>query len=304
MWNVALSTMWGIKRFERLGDFFAAGREAGFSHFELNHGINSAMLDGVLLNGYRITSIHEPCPSDISVSELKKHNWLISAPDNDSRRRGVEAIRRSIDLAGELGALVVIVHPGRVDIDEALEESLMQSYREGKSSTPEYERAKARLMAARAERADVHLQSVRRSLNELAEHAARKSVRLALENRDHYFEIPLPDELDYLLDQGYGETVGYWHDVGHAEKSEYRGYSLHEDWLKRFAGRMIGIHLHDIVGLKDHLAAGQGELDWDLVARYLPADVLRTCEFQNTNSPRQVADGLKWLSKKGLIGKV
>ena len=95
MWNVALSTMWGIKRFERLGDFFTAGREAGFTRFELNHGVNSAMLDGVHLNGFRITSVHEPCPADVSVAELKKRDWLISATDEENRKRGVEAVRRS-----------------------------------------------------------------------------------------------------------------------------------------------------------------------------------------------------------------
>src|SRR5512137_2411717 len=117
MWNVALSTMWGIKRFERLGDFFAAGREAGFARFELNHGVNSAMLDGVHLNGFCITSVHEPCPADVSVAELKKRNWLISATDENNRKEGVAAVLRSIDLARELGAQVVIVHPGQVDMD-------------------------------------------------------------------------------------------------------------------------------------------------------------------------------------------
>jgi hypothetical protein len=58
---------------------------------------------------------------------------------------------------------------------------------------------------------------------------------------------------------------------------------------------MIGVHLHDAVGVKDHLAAGLGEVDWEMVAGYLPSDALRTCEFQSFNSPRQVAAGLKWL---------
>jgi sugar phosphate isomerase/epimerase len=71
--------------------------------------------------------------------------------------------------------------------------------------------------------------------------------------------------------------------------------------IKRFAHRMIGVHLHDIVGMDDHLAAGQGHMNWDMVARYLPTNVLRTCEFQNANSPGQIADGLRWLAEKGLV---
>jgi sugar phosphate isomerase/epimerase len=58
---------------------------------------------------------------------------------------------------------------------------------------------------------------------------------------------------------------------------------------------MIGVHLHDVVGVKDHLAAGLGQVDWPMVAGYLPAGALRTCEFQPFNSPDQVAAGLKWL---------
>jgi len=300
MWPLALSTMWGINRFELFGDFFVAGRAAGFTHFELNHGVTPKMLDSVQLNGYRITSIHEPCPADFSPAELKRRDWLISATDEENRRRGVEAVRRSIDLAHELGAPVVIVHPGRVNMDEALEAVLRQLIGEGKRGTPAYAQSKAHMEAVRADQAGVHLQAVRRSLDELAGHAARLGVRLGLENRDHYFEIPLIGELEYLLGLGYGETVGYWHDVGHAEKSEYKGYGPHEDWLERFAGQMVGVHLHDVVGMEDHLAAGQGHMRWDMVARLLPTGTLRTCEFQNTNSPEQVASGLRFLAEKGL----
>ena len=295
MLKVALSTMWGIKRFENLAGFFAAGQALGFSRFELNHGVNSAMLDGVHLNGFCITSVHEPCPADISVAELKKRNWLISATDEKNRKEGVAAVLRSIDLARELGAQVVIVHPGQVDMDTSLENTVMRLYREGKAEMPEYVHVRDRMFAERAERGDVHLQAVRQSLDELVEHAARQGIRLGLENRDHYYEIPLLDEMDNLLSRGYGQTVGYWHDVGHAHKSQLKGYGRHEDWLTRFAHRIIGVHLHDLIGMDDHLAAGQGQMDWDLVTRHLPADVLRTCEFQNHNSPEQVAAGVRWL---------
>jgi sugar phosphate isomerase/epimerase len=293
--------MWGIKRFPQFADFFAAGREVGFASFELNHGVNSEMLASVQLNGYRITSVHEPCPADLSPSQLKERDWLISALDEENRRRGAAAVRRSIDLAQQLGAAAVIVHPGRVLMDETLEASLAQLFREGKRHTPEYERILAQMTAERAERAPAHLAAVRRSLAELADHATRLGVRLGLENRDHYFEIPLIDELDALLSNGYGETVGYWHDIGHAQKSEFKGYGPHEAWLTRFADKMIGVHLHDIIGMEDHLAAGAGQMPWEMVAKYLPRGVLRTCEFQNTNSAEQVAGGLRFLSERGLI---
>jgi sugar phosphate isomerase/epimerase len=301
--DLALSTMWGIGQFKHLADFIDAARGLGFTRFELNHAVNSAMLNGVHLNGYRITSIHEPCPADVSAPALQDRNWLISAPDEDNRQKGVAAIRRSIDLAHEMGVKVVIVHPGRVDMDAKLETALTDLYRDGKSGTPEYAQAKQRLAAVRAAQAEINLQSVRRSLIELAEYAVRVGIRLGLENRYHYHEIPLPDELEMLLGLGDAGVMSYWHDVGHAQALENLGFFSHQEWLDRFALRIVGAHLHDIVGIRDHMVPGSGQIDWDMVARYLPAKALRTCEFQSFNSPQEVTAGAKWLIEKGCVSK-
>jgi sugar phosphate isomerase/epimerase len=292
--DIALSTVWAIGRFPSLADFFKAGTDLGFARFELGYTIDSAMLEGLSLDGM-IASVHEPCPADITAAELKRRNWLISAPDEEDRRQGVDATRRSIQLAHRLGAQAVIVHAGQVDMDPTLESTLTDLYRAGKFAQPEYARARERFVAARAAQVQANMRSVRRSLIELAEVAAQLGIRLGLENRFHTDEIPWPDELDELLDLGCGEVIGYWHDVGHAEVLQHLGFGTHEEWLRRFSRRMVGVHLHDVVGLKDHLAAGLGQVDWDMVARYVPASALRTCEFQSFNSPQEVAAGLKWL---------
>lgn len=301
MFDVALSTMWAMGQFPKLADFFDAGRKLGFARFELNHAITSAMLEGLSLDGM-ITSIHEPCPADLSMGVLRERNWLVSAPEEENRRQGVAAIRRSIDLAHKLGVGVVVVHPGRVDIDKGLESKLMSLYHAGQAGQSEYAQAKERLAAARAAQAEANMRSVRRSLVELAEYAARMGVRLGVENRYHYHEIPLPDELEDLLSVGFGDVVGYWHDVGHAQTLENLGFGMHEEWLRRFGGprgRIIGVHLHDVVGITDHQAAGKGQMDWEMVARYLPANALRTCEFLSSNSAEEVAAGARLLAEKG-----
>jgi sugar phosphate isomerase/epimerase len=133
--DLALSTMWALGRFQNLAEFFDAGKKLGVARFELNHAVDSAMLEGLSLDGL-ITSIHEPCPADLSTTLLKERNWLVSAPDEENRRQGVAAVRRSIDLAHRLGAQVVIVHPGRVDIDPTLESTLVKLYKAGKGDQP------------------------------------------------------------------------------------------------------------------------------------------------------------------------
>ncbi len=301
MAEVALSTMWGIGRFGDFGEFFRTGQAIGFTRFELNHGVDSRMLRKMELNnGYCIASVHEPCPADISVGTLKNRNWLISSPIEGERREGVNAIKKSIDLAHQVGAGAVIVHPGRVDIDTSLEAQVYDMYRAGKSDAPDYVAAKAQLIAARSSQSEINMRSVRQSLAELADYAIRLNVRLGLENRYHYREIPLPDELEDLLGMS-SDIVGYWHDVGHAQVLENLGFVPHEAWFERFAHRIVGVHLHDVIGISDHRAAGKGMLNWEMVARHVPADALRTLEFQNDNSPQQVEEGVAFLREKGIV---
>jgi FMN phosphatase YigB (HAD superfamily) len=102
LYNISLSTMWGVNKFADLGDFFLAAPRLGFASVELNHRVSPSMLEGVDLKQIPITSIHEPCPAVISADTLKREDLLISSPNEERRREGVNSIRRSIDLAKEL----------------------------------------------------------------------------------------------------------------------------------------------------------------------------------------------------------
>lgn len=305
MWGTALSTMWSIGRFERLEDFFSAAQQIGFRRFELNHGVSAKMLDGFDLDPYHISSVHEPCPSQVPPHTLKMRDWLISSPDEDCRQQGVRATKRSIDLAQELGVSAIVVHPGRVNnVDAQLEKELWDLFEAGQTQTLKYDEAKERLVVARSAQAGIHLDAVQRSLAELAEYAGVAGVRLGLENRYHYLDIPLLDEMGQLLEFIRDERVGFWYDVGHAQTLDNLGFGPHEEWLRRYADRMVGVHLHDIKGIRDHYAAGLGEIDWDMVVPYIPAGIVRTCEFQNHNTPEQIATAVQFLVNKGCVKRL
>ncbi len=81
VYDASFSTMWAIKMFPQLTDFFEFARRTGFARIELNHKITSAMLAGIDLRRTQFSSVHEPCPADISADELKKRDWLISSTD-------------------------------------------------------------------------------------------------------------------------------------------------------------------------------------------------------------------------------
>jgi HAD superfamily hydrolase (TIGR01549 family) len=298
--NAALSTMWAIRTLPTLTDFFEFARRAGFSRIELNHRITSAMLEGIDLSQYQVSSIHEPCPADISTNELKKHDWLISSTNEKKRIAGVKAIQRSIDLACQLKASLVVVHAGHVNPDAGPEKQLRALIASGRRDSDKYREIHGQMVQARTE-SEASFESVKKSILELLAHAEGTGVRLGIENRYHYMEFPSPDELEVLLSLAGPDRIGFLYDSGHAQTLDVLGFYPHEEWLKRFSHRMIGTHLHDVVGTTDHYAPGLGSIDFDMVASYLPEDALRTCEFQTFNTPEQVKAGLKVLIEHGCI---
>jgi sugar phosphate isomerase/epimerase len=138
-------------------------------------------------------------------------------------------------------------------------------------------------------------------LRELIQYASRYHIRLGLENRYHYLDIPGLDEMQALLELGDSVQLGFWYDVGHAQALSHLGFYPHEAWLKRFSARIVGVHLHDVRGITDHLSPGSGEVDFSMVASYLPPQAIRTLELQPNNTPAQVQAGLQYLREKGCI---
>jgi sugar phosphate isomerase/epimerase len=303
-YNVSLSTMWAKHNFASLNEFFVASQRLGFNRVELNHQITSAMLEGINLKQYQFSSIHEPCPADISVEILKQRDWFISAQDDECRRQGVLAIRRSIDLAFDLGTPIVVVHAGNVHVNLSLEKKLRTLFEAGKDKTDEYFSLKEEMIKDRESLAEARLEAAKKGLLELLNYAARFSIRLGLENRYHLLDIPTLDEMEVLLELGGPDQLGFIYDVGHAQVLDRLGFFPHGEWLKRYASRIIGVHLHDVRGVVDHYAPGLGEVDFDRVAVDIPQEAFRTCELQPSNTVEQVKDGLEFLVRHGCISSL
>ena len=302
VYDASLSTMWAMKNFPTLADFFEAARRMGFARIELNHKVTTLMLAGIDLNHYKFSSVHEPCPADIGEDELKKRDWLISSTDESCRIEGVNAIKRSIEIANRIGAPTIVIHAGHSTSDkDKLEKKLRTLIDEGKRDTDEYRTLQAQMIKIRAELATASFESLKKSILDLLAHAQPLGVRLGIENRYHYLEHPSPDELQTLLDLASPEQIGFIYDIGHAETLDCLGFYPRSEWLERFAPRIIGTHLHDVINTADHYAPGLGKVDFETIYRYLPADAFRTCEFQNFNTPQQVKAGLVFLAEHGCI---
>ncbi len=299
--RASLSTMWAMKNFPTLADFFEFTRRDGFAQIELNHKVNSAMLAGIDLSQFSFSSVHAPCPADITDDELKKRDWLISSTNEAYRCEGVNSVKRSIDLATRIGAPVVVIHAGHVHGDTGLEKKLRALLASGQQESPAFHEIQAQMIKFRSETAGPAFEAVRRSMLELLDYAAGKGVCLGVENRYHYYECPSPDELDALLGLAGPDRLGFVYDVGHDQTLFRLGFYPQNAWLERFGTRIVGTHLHDVIGTTDHYAPGLGEVDFDRVAAYLPEKAFRTCEFQEFNTPEQLRSGLRFLADHGCI---
>ena len=171
----------------------------------------------------------------------------------------------------------------------------------GERDTDEFHDIQQKMISAREETAEASFEAVRKSLVELLAYAEGTGVCLGIENRYHYNEIPSPDELEKLLALAGPDRIGFLYDAGHAEALARMGFYPHEEWLKRFGPRIVGTHLHDMIGMADHYAPGLGNMDFSMIAAYLPENAFRTCEFQTFNTPEQVRAGLEVLMGRGCI---
>jgi sugar phosphate isomerase/epimerase len=259
------------------------------------------MLNELIKTAIPISSVHSPCPAALSSRETPVADLSLSSLDGVERMEAVKFTKTTINLAAEVGARAAVLHMGEVPIDLSLQDRLYRLHDGGYTQTKEYGHIKEKLAYDRISRAPPYLNAARKSLHELREYGRQKGIILGLETRFHINEIPNMDEMAELLKAAPESLVGYWHDVGHAEVQQQLGFSSHEEWLSRFQDRMIGIHLHDIQGISDHRAPGKGNMNWEMVAAYLPAEATRVCEIGEWNDEEQMQGVVEFLRMKGII---
>jgi len=251
----------------------------GFQAMEISHGARVTLFPGILkalerLQGrFRVSGVHNFCPSPVEI--------LMDAPDayelSDKRReewnRAVKLTLRSIDTAAQMNAEYLVMHLGSTPIKPRTRQ-LEKLILSGRLNSREYVREKIALVRAREKAGPVALARVREALQRIVAHAEEKRVRLALESRSHFEQVPTEREMLALLEE-YDESpaVGYWHDFGHVQRKANLGLLDHETWLRSVRDHLIGCHLHDVIWPeRDHHVPFRGMIDYDSLVPLLPPD--------------------------------
>ncbi len=304
LYDISLSTMWTADQEMPFSETFSLARKLGFVGFEFSNKVTPRLYQEWDRNKYYVATVHDPCPSEFGYTELKKRDISLSSLDETQRLKAVDNLKHSIDLAVRLGSRSVVVHCGAVYCDHSKDKILREMYLEGKSGTSEYSQLQKAYIADRNQKALPHFERVIRSLEEVISFARGSGVAVALENRNRYHDLPLPDEMEALLALCDEPWFGFQYDAGHAHNLEVLGMVGKGEWLRRFHHRLIGAHLHDVNGLQDHLAPGMGEVDFSGLSPYFTDGILRTLEVSPDCTTEEIAHGLEVLVDHACIKKV
>ena len=303
--TLSLSTMWAQQdRFVADMHLFAQETAAlGYDAIEIAHSTAAGPFDRLLsYPGVTISSIHAPAPLVRDGANKPNSSLNLASLDDAERRTAIDYTTKSIELTKQAGGRFVVVHLGGVGTPMFdAEKDMRRLYDSGTHDGERMEQLRATCHKQRADMAEPWLAKARETLAELATHAEAHGVGLGIENRLHYHEIPQPAEGAWLFADFAPEVVGYWHDVGHAEVQWRLGLVDKRLWLDTNGPRTLGSHLHDVTGLADHRAPGNGDVDWSYIADGLPAAALRTFEINQGQPAADVGAAIGFLRDRGVV---
>ncbi|HEV7663912.1 MAG TPA: TIM barrel protein [Chloroflexota bacterium] len=265
-------------------------RIEAYAHFTIE--TLRALANEAARRGMHIGSLHGPCPVPTGQNGYAAPigDWLASTNPAE-RTRSVDAHKATIDAAVEVGAKAIVVHLGNSGVASRQSWLFDVIKRSGRLSE---EHVEQRDLAWREREANKgpHLEAALESICTLGEHARGTGVRLGVECRDGYHEIPSLDEFAAVLGATDGLPVGYWHDAGHGAKLDHLGFLEHEEFLRRYGERIVGMHIHDTRDGRDHLAPGMGHTDFTMLANYLQPDTIRTLELNRMVTVAEISAAL------------
>jgi sugar phosphate isomerase/epimerase len=188
-----------------------------------------------------------------------------------------------------LNAPFVVLHLGQVNMPP-ITDQLIELANTGKYLSRKYVRLKIGAVQKRERVAPAYLRRVKDCLARITEYATSKAVKIALESRRAYEEIPTERELPGLLGEMGDAQLGYWHDFGHSQIKENLGFIDHAEWLRLIGPRAFGCHVQDCRWpAKDHEAPFTGNVDFEKLIPLLP----RNCLFVWEMSPNKTADAIR-----------
>ncbi|MCL4498708.1 MAG: sugar phosphate isomerase/epimerase [Chloroflexi bacterium] len=304
---ISVSTGWRATVIHDGGRLLDVMRASGAKALELGYHVRQSTFEQmsslIKREGMEITSVHNffPAPDDIADGEENGELYLFTSDDPDERKLAIKYTVRAMEIAHDLGAKAVVLHLGHIPmVDPTLK--LKEYYDRGEMDGDKATRLIEGALEERSLLAPLYLDNVLFCLEDLNKLAERLEIYMGIENRYHLSEVPNSEDFRVIFSEfPIDSRVRYWHDVGHARVNTNLRFDDGDALLEAHAGRMAGIHLHDVKdGHKDHQVPGTGEVDWEAVKSHLTPETIKVLELAPGSPYNEVPDGLAFLESIGL----
>ncbi|MCF7668486.1 MAG: sugar phosphate isomerase/epimerase [Verrucomicrobia bacterium] len=274
-------------------------RELGFEYAELSHGIRLSLVPGIIEaveNGeIKICSLHNFCPLPIGITHAAPNVFKFTSDDKRERDKAYRYSLQTIEMAAKLGAEVVVLHLGSVDM-RPYTKKLLRLVEHGKKGGAKYERICLKAIEKREKKKEKHFELMKEILRDLEVEAEKRGVKLGIENRETLEEIPFETDFMLLLNDFPDGPIGYWHDMGHAQIKENMGFIEHKMHLESLADRLLGVHIHDVqFPDRDHCPPGTGDIDFDALKGFIKPDHLKVFELSPRLNNAEVMEGVNYI---------
>ncbi|WP_438444098.1 sugar phosphate isomerase/epimerase family protein [Gorillibacterium sp. sgz5001074] len=272
----SFSTCWNIKRHNEGRAMIEEIRSLGFSRVELNYNVTKELLETIepmIEQGeIGISSVHNTFPH-VPDPDYGTDSVLLGFEDEDRRREAVRLLLRSAEYAHRYGAEAVVVHPGEVPFDTQVDHELKKVYHEQGPDSPAYRRMWEEMLGRREALSGAYIRTIERSLEEVCGEAVRRGykVQFGIETRSRCNQIPTLREADTIIGRLAGAPLGLWYDIGHGMMMERMGLYANAAEIQAMTGRIVGVHIHETVGLADHWCPYVHSGDTEFFDVFLPA---------------------------------
>jgi sugar phosphate isomerase/epimerase len=296
----AFSTCWNNSRHSDGETMIEEIVDLGFNHIELSHGMTIAKLPGIrqaFKRGlFTCSGVHNFFPSPVEV--------MIDAPDAFEftshrpmdRQRALDLTLRTLELAAEFGARYLVLHMGSVPMTpRKWTRPLTEAVAAGNSHSLDFIKTKIAFVKKREKIAPLYFQRAIEALEAVTTHAADCGVKLAIESRSRFEDLPTEREM-LALQQHFADNpwIGYWHDFGHVQLKHNLGLLDHIEWLESISPHLIGGHVHDVEWpARDHRVPFGGTLDYASLLKFFPLGCPLVWELSPTREAAEIRSALQ-----------
>lgn len=293
---LAFSTCWNNSRHTDGEAMIGEIVDLGFSTIELSHGMTVAKIPGIrkafTAGKFTCSGVHNffPSPVEVMIDAPDAYEYTSHRPFD--RKRAMDMTLKSLELAAEFEAHYLVLHMGSAPMNTAkFTQPLTKLVAAGDQRTPRYIKDKIAFIKKREKLAPLYYHRAIQALEELAPKAEGYGVKLAVESRSRFEDMPNEREMIRLQEHFRDNPwIGYWHDFGHVQLKHNLGLLDHKEWLGMISPYLIGGHVHDVQWpARDHRTPFTGTLDYEMILPFFP----NGCPLIWELSPTREADEIR-----------